>query len=64
MANKKKIIMSYGDATRLAADFKVSRATVYRALCYKDNELAGSAPERLRQIALQRGGIYIEYSRR
>lgn len=63
MAKRKKIIMGYGDATRLAADFKVSRMTVYRALSYNDKELAGSAPERLRQIALQRGGIYIEYSR-
>lgn len=61
---KKKIIMRYGEIGKIAKDFDVCRMTVYRALSYTDTGSAQSCvAEKLRQIALQRGGVYIEYPR-
>lgn len=60
----KKIILGYGEATKIARDFDVSRVSVYRALSYNDKGMLKKATaDMIRKVAVERGGIPIEYQR-
>lgn len=53
---RKKIIIDYGEASKISRDFKVTRQTVWKALNYLSNS---SKAKMLRKVAIERGGIKV-----